>query len=386
MLIAEARHPHAQQPHRAGRRIAAQELDRHLPHPARVARGPLDRACPRHRREVVEAHLDRDRAPAALVALEAHAELGGHAFDRRLQLRAIRNIVVEGALARLGDRLAHRRDRALMEEVRTAVKRCAEVLAEAAAERLPRARRERSDRGQANRAQARCRLRADSGNQRGRRGGEPGTRLLAREDHESRRLLGVRGDLGDELVGADPDGARQLCALSDLRHQPAHRGVREGERREVEVGLVESHHLDALRRGANHPHELARTLAVGREVGLDEDRFRAEPTGARSGHRRADPVPACLVARRGDHRAWSRSGDHHRLAEQLRAPRALDRDVEGVDVEVGDQMRRRPALIRRCRVLLRLRVVIVARPHAGNLAPPPAPATPLPRQPFPLRK
>ena len=79
-----------------------------------------------------------------------------------------------------------------------------------------------------------------------------GARLLARQHDEPARLLGVGGDLRDELARPDPDRAaegrsRRSISIDD----PAHRRVRRGQPRQLEVRLVEPDHLDRLdvRRG-----------------------------------------------------------------------------------------------------------------------------------------
>ena len=142
------------------------------------------------------------------------------------------------------------------------------------------------------------------GHQPGRRGGEALARLLAREHDEAGRLLGVGGDLRDELVRADARPSRSAASARWISAtQPAHRRARRVQAVEVEVGLVEPDDLDVLDVRAHDAHHPRGDLAVGREVGRQEHRLRAQPPRARGGHRRADAVAARLVAGRRDHRA-----------------------------------------------------------------------------------
>jgi hypothetical protein len=69
------------------------------------------------------------------------------------------------------------------------------------------------------------------------------------------------------------------------------------------------------------------------EPGRDDDRVRAEPSGAPLAHRGPDPERLRLVAR-GEHHA---AADDDRLAPQARVVPLLDRRVEGVQVGVQDR-------------------------------------------------
>ena len=92
-------------------------------------------------------------------------------------------------------------------------------------------------------------LGADPGDQPRRGAAEPLARLLARQDHESVRLLGVGGHLGDELAGPDSDRAPEPGALRHRDLDSPGGGARALQRRQVEVGLVEPddlHEVDVL--------------------------------------------------------------------------------------------------------------------------------------------
>ena len=95
----------------------------------------------------------------------------------------------------------------------------------------------------------------DPGDEPGRCAAEALAGLLAREHHEARRLLGVGGDLGDELVGPDADRRAHAGALADLAHHPPHRGARREQAGEVEVGLVEADDLDGVDLGPHDRHD-----------------------------------------------------------------------------------------------------------------------------------
>ena len=90
---------------------------------------------------------------------------------------------------------------------------------------------------------------------------------------------------------------------------------------------------DAL---AHEPPDLGAGGAIGLEVGGDHDRVRAQRARPRRRHRRVDAEAARLVAGGRHDRARAGARDDQRQPAQLRAPAQLDRRVEGVDVEVGD--------------------------------------------------
>ena len=98
---------HAEQPHRAGRREPAQQVQRHRADPISGPDRLAQRAGARMGREVVEADLDADRAPAPFLTLERGAQLADQARQDRLELREPGDVEVKRRLPRLGDHLAH---------------------------------------------------------------------------------------------------------------------------------------------------------------------------------------------------------------------------------------------------------------------------------------
>ena len=176
-------------------------------------------------------------------------------------------------------------------------------------------------------------LRADAGHAARRRGREAHARLLAA--HARRSPAGLPGSLqhlATSREGPMPTESAIAGLLLDRGDQPraatrsgfAHAG-------QLGVGLVEP---DLLRRGRaararRSQHALGR-LAVGREVGRDDDRVGAQPARPRGRHRRADAELARLVGRGGDHRARAGARHDDRLAPQLGAAQQLDGRVERV--------------------------------------------------------
>ena len=86
--------------------------------------------------------------------------------------------------------------------------------------------------------------------------------------------------LATSLFGPIPIEQHRPAWLEHRRLHPASRRPVAVEAGQVEVGLVEPDHLDALHLVAQHRHHLARARAVELEVGRQEDRVRAQPPRA----------------------------------------------------------------------------------------------------------
>src|SRR3712207_5753854 len=132
-------------------------------------------------------------------------EPAGLLDEHALQPRRVGDVVVEGRLDRARFRLAAG-DRRAVAKVRAVVQGAPVALSEAFDQELQRLALQGADRLDPHPSQALGGLRTDPGDQARRRIGEAPRGLLAGEDDEPARFLGVRGDLRDELVRADPDG------------------------------------------------------------------------------------------------------------------------------------------------------------------------------------
>ena len=170
---------------------------------------------------------------------------------------------------------------------------------------------------------------------------EEGLHLLGAHDGEAVGLVEVGGDLGDQPVGPDADAHRQPPLLAHpppdlLRHR--RRAPRLAQVvADVEVGFVDRHRLHQGGELVVDGEDLLRLARVAAEVGRDEDGVRAEPAGARGGHRRMDAEAADLVAGGRHHPpALGPAADHHRLAAQRRIVAHVNRRVEAVHVAMED--------------------------------------------------
>jgi hypothetical protein len=225
-------------------------------------------------------------------------------------------------------------------EVRAGVQLRGHALAEARAEQLGRRLLELPDGVDAERRQALRRLGADPVEDAHRVDGEVRDRLLAAHRHERGGLEGRARRLCDQPRGPDADRQRHAGALGDDRHDLAQHRDRQRLLGEVEVALVDARELDHGDPLAHERPDLAARAPVGLEVGRDHDRIGAERARPRGRHRRVHAEAPRLVAGRRHDRARARAGDDHRQAAQLGAATQLDRGVEGVDVEVGDDAAR----------------------------------------------
>ena len=329
-------HAHAEQPHRPRRRVLAQQRrarPRRPPRASLVACG--DRAGAGDRRPVVEPHLDRDRAPAALAG--AAGPRRAAARGRRGSPRAARvgDVVVERRLARLADRHAHGLDLGRALEARAAHAatgpggrrtRCASSSSSA-----PRQRAERVDPQRASaarRSAGRSRARATAA-------------TAAKRSHACSRVstTNPRGFSASEATFATSRlGPIPIDALEPGRARGSRRTsrriarLRRDEAVEVQVGLVEAQQLDALDVRAHDRHDRRDAVAVGLEVGRDHDRIGAQAPRPRGRHRRADPEAPRLVGRgrhdgaRAGARRRSPAGRAARAGAAARRSRRTRRD------------------------------------------------------------
>ena len=220
-----------------------------------------------------------------------------------LEPRRVGDVVVEGGLDRARLERSPRADRRVVAEVRAVVRRAAVALAEA----LDQARRPGGAAARrSSRPRSRVRRSAVFGPIPGiSRGGAPAKRsrrLLAGQHDEAARLLGVRGDLGDELVRPDPDRGVEPQALADRRTSPLIRAIGSGRPGEVEVDLVERDRLGRHPELADERHHLAPSARGSGPCRPAGGPVRAQAPRVRDRHRRADPERPRLIRGGGDHR------------------------------------------------------------------------------------
>ncbi len=149
-----------------------------------------------------------------------------------------------------------------------------------------------------------------------------------------------RRELGEELVGGDPDRAAELelvthvgaNALGDLRAL-AEQAQGAGD---VEERLVERQGFDQGRVSTEDLVDLRADLRVQLVVARQEHRVGAAAAGDRRRERRVHSVPARLVRRRGHHATVAGSADDDRLPREFRPPPQLHRHVERIHVDVED--------------------------------------------------
>ncbi len=133
--------------------------------------------------------------------------------------------------------------------------------------------------------------------------------LLRSHDREPVGLLEIRGDLGDELVGAYAHRGGQPFLAHDLRLQPEGAldgGVEAPERRELEIRLVDARLLEGVAGRGEDRHDPRRHFSIEGVIVTDEDRLGLAPAtrglrqapGPRDRQGRADAVPSGRVARR----------------------------------------------------------------------------------------
>ena len=295
--------------------------------------------------EVVQPHLDRDRAagePAGPEPLGDAARLAGQQGRHQL---AVGEVGVVGALDadRLG--LALRHDRAVVARVGQRVQAVALGGPEQPDQLVLPGRLQVGDGVDAHPPEPLGGGRADAGDDRDVHRPQQVDLGAGRYDDQAVGLVEVAGHLGDELRGADPDRRRQPAGhLGDLLAQPLGEGgdgrdlevveVRGGE---VDERLVQRQRLHERRGRPQHGHHLLAGRAVGVEAAAQERRVRAPRPRLAGRHGRADAVLPGFVRRRGDHAAPADAAHDDRLAAQGRLVALLDRGEERVEVEVEDR-------------------------------------------------
>mmetsp|Transcript_6770 Transcript_6770/g.28501 ORF Transcript_6770/g.28501 Transcript_6770/m.28501 type:complete len:408 (+) Transcript_6770:2174-3397(+) len=190
-----------------------------------------------------------------------------------------------------------------------------------------------------------------------------------RQHRDAVGLVQFAGDLAEQLVGRDADGAGQAGRPRDRVLDLARHGFHAAERvvadrvahtghvAQVDVDLVDAAVLDDRRDLGDRGLEQARVVAVAVEVGRQQDGIGGAQRGLHQAHGREHAEVARGVGGGRHHAAAGvvaqpgvfpapilellrsvgpPSADHHRFALELRIAQQLDGRVESVHVEVGD--------------------------------------------------
>ena len=229
-----------------------------------------------------------------------------------------------------------------------------------------------ADRLQAEAGELFRRLRADAVDLARRQRPDAGGDVGVAEQRQSVGLVELGGDLRQQLVGRDADRAGEAGALAHGRLEiQADRAtgivVDSGQVAQVGVDLVDAAILDQRRDLAHRALEQARVLAVLVEVDRQQHRVRREHCRLHHPHRREhaelarlvsagrDDAAADVVAQRRElaravgaqpRLARTTAADDHRAAAQLGIAQQLDRRIEGVHVDVGDEPGHEAATVR----------------------------------------
>jgi hypothetical protein len=184
---------------------------------------------------------------------------------------------------------------------------------------------------------------ADAPDQPDRLGAEELGRFSAPDDREAARLVEIGGDLGEELVVAEPDrdGDADLAldAAGQLHHRMRRRAaVQQLGAGQVEKGLVDREWLNQRRRLAHERPHRAADGAILRHVGADDDGIRTGLERLEHRHRGAHAVEPRDVAAGEDDAALA-TADDYRLVGERRVVAFLDAGVKGVAIEMRDRER-----------------------------------------------
>ena len=154
------------------------------------------------------------------------------------------------------------------------------------------------------------------------------------------RLGPLGGQLGHQLGGGHPDRARQPFLVEDavpeLLADLDRRAEQAGGAGHVEEGLVERQGLDQRGHVAEPGHDPAADLLIEPVIAGQEQGVGAELPGPGRWHGRPDAEDPGLVGGRGHHPSITGPADDHRAPLELGPSLQLDRDVEGVHVDVED--------------------------------------------------
>ena len=153
------------------------------------------------------------------------------------------------------------------------------------------------------------------------------------------RLLQIAGDLGDQLVRADPGRRGQLRLAKnqpadDLRQWPG----RARMRRDIEIRFVERERFHERREAMQDLADHRGLLAINIEARRQDNEIRTALERHESRHGRAHAELPRFVVASGQHTSpIARATDAHRLSLQRRLIAHLDRGIEAIHVEMDDR-------------------------------------------------
>ena len=160
------------------------------------------------------------------------------------------------------------------------------------------------------------------------------------DDREPMRLVEVRGDLGQKLVVAQPDGAGQPQFGFHPPHQPRqhHRrglAVQPRGAGHVEKGFVQRQRLDGRGHLFHHGADRTGGFDIDLHPRLDDHRFGAELERLKHRHGRAHAANARDIAS-GRHDPAPSPADDDGFAREFGIVAFFDRSIEGVAIHMGD--------------------------------------------------
>ena len=170
--------------------------------------------------------------------------------------------------------------------------------------------------------------------------GEEPDRLGAADHRKSPRLVEAGGDLGQELVVAEPGRDRDADAIVDAQREIGQRAggraaVQPFGTRKIEKRLVDRDRLDQGSRFQHDGAHLAADAAVFLHVGANHDGVGTGGERLVHGHRRMNAeTPGDIAARHRD--AAFAAADDDRLVGERGIVALLDRGVERIAIEVRD--------------------------------------------------
>ena len=171
-------------------------------------------------------------------------------------------------------------------------------------------------------------------------GGEEGLGFGLADHGKSPGFVEVGGDLGEELVVGQADGAGQAkLILHPLGQAGQHHGggvaVQTFGAGQVQKCLVQREGFDGGGQVFHHRADGPACLDIGGETGLHHDRLGAEFQGLEHRHGRADALDPGEVAAGRDHPPCAAADDDGLVADAWIVA-LFDGGIEGVAVHVGD--------------------------------------------------